>query len=111
MESILGVGVAPTILPGERPNKEQTCLWRIQDTVGDIIWRLRCEGVIGHADVKNWKHYSQSVAEQWLRAINSRLRQDIIAAQPRFGRQVLEKKIVREAWDELQEIRAGSPRD
>ena len=66
-----------------------------------LIWRLRCERVIGHADEENWQHSPKEIAARWTATMNSRLRRDVEGTDKKYGRLALKGSLVACTWREL----------
>lgn len=102
LESLVSAGIPEQEMTGSQIRPAHTRLWRLLVTESaHLIWRLRCERVIGHEGDDGWHHTEKAVTTQWLRAINNRLRQDVTRANPRFGRLALKSELVKETWGDL----------
>ena len=102
LEDIVNVGLTAGVISGPKTVPAQARLWRILITESaHLIWRLRCERVIGHDEDTNWEHTAKAVAAKWRRVMDSRLRQDVTATSPRFGRLAVDAKLVRDTWRDL----------
>ncbi|KAH9912805.1 uncharacterized protein B0H18DRAFT_889252 [Fomitopsis serialis] len=64
-----------------------------------LIWKLRCERVIGHADEDDWEHTGQAIRARWTRAMNERLHLDMVQTHRRFGRSAVKKDKVLGTWN------------
>ncbi|EPS95423.1 hypothetical protein FOMPIDRAFT_64580, partial [Fomitopsis schrenkii] len=70
-EDIMGLGVTAIHAAGARTTGPQARLWRILISEGaHLVWRLRCERVIGHAAEDGWTHTAKTVTTKWLRSMN-----------------------------------------
>ncbi|KAH9841157.1 ribonuclease H-like protein, partial [Rhodofomes roseus] len=63
-----------------------------------LIWKLRCERVIGHADEADWKHTDQEISRHWLATVNRRLQIDLTATSKRFGHLAKDNRLVWATW-------------
>ena len=102
LERIISVGTEAVTITGPVTKPANARLWRILISESThLIWRLQCEHVIGHEDTAGWTHSEKAVTTKWINMMNSRMRQDIAATNPRFGRQALHARIVQETWEDL----------
>lgn len=103
LSDILAVGPRSRALCGEDPApKPLSRLWRILvSESAHLIWRLRCERVIGHCDEPGWQHTATSVAARWAAAVDTRLRRDIEGTRRKYGRLALKKSLVVSTWEGL----------
>ncbi|EPS93990.1 hypothetical protein FOMPIDRAFT_9544, partial [Fomitopsis schrenkii] len=113
IHDILAIGPrsrAPTV--DEPPKKHTARLWRILvSESAHLIWRLRCERVIGHSDDKAWQHSTESVTTRWYAAINSRLRQDATSTSTQFGPLTRKRGEVLKTWARLLANEESLPAD
>ena len=63
-----------------------------------LIWKLRCERVIGRQDREIPDHSKVEVQGRWLRAINQRLSTDQAITSRKFGKKALAVATVLETW-------------
>ncbi|KAH9839780.1 uncharacterized protein C8Q71DRAFT_703029 [Rhodofomes roseus] len=74
-------------------------LWRILiSEAAYMIWCLRCERSIEHADDDNWTHSTAAIKARWECTINRRLHLDIAMTHRRFGRLALDRNLVIGTW-------------
>ncbi|KAH9832069.1 uncharacterized protein C8Q71DRAFT_714717 [Rhodofomes roseus] len=98
-DEIMGVGLRRWYTPKmkRRPTAER--FWRILISESAyLIWCLRCERVIGHADIPEWTHTEREISARWTSMMNKRLHLDKTMTHRRFGRQALDKKMVTGTW-------------
>ncbi|KAH9834580.1 uncharacterized protein C8Q71DRAFT_711257 [Rhodofomes roseus] len=93
-----GMGQYPTQENAKR--KESSArLWRIIiPETAHLIWKLRCERVIGHADEDGWEHSRREIIRRWYATINRRLQIDMIATNKRFGHLAKNRALVWSTW-------------
>lgn len=85
-------------------------LWRILvSESAHLMWRLRCERVIGHSEDAEWQHPREEIAARWLSAINARVRQDIVGTSYRYGKLALKKVSVVKTWKGITTAGRGLP--
>ncbi|EPS99239.1 hypothetical protein FOMPIDRAFT_54138 [Fomitopsis schrenkii] len=73
-------------------------LWRIIVSESlHVIWRLRCERVIGHAG-EEWEHHPDAVRATWRGQISERLRLDTEMTKRKYGRKALAANLVLSTW-------------
>ena len=102
LESLISIGITQQTTPDSRAQHARTRLWRLLISESAyLIWKLRCERVIGHEENRQWRHSEKAVTTKWLRTMNNRMRQDITRANPRFGRLALSEELVKETWGDL----------
>ncbi|EPS94647.1 hypothetical protein FOMPIDRAFT_1079638, partial [Fomitopsis schrenkii] len=86
--------------------------WRILvSESAHLVWKLRCERVIGHSDDNRWQHTEASVTTRWTGAINARLRQDVMGTSNKYGRLSLKKGQVLRTWQHTLENEDRLPAD
>lgn len=76
-----------------------------------LIWRMRCERVIAHEGDRNWCHSPRAIKTSWLRVLNTRLRQDVTASHPRFGRLAVPRNLVCDTWGSVVLLPNGQSRE
>ena len=103
INDILTIGPRSCALRGEEPTpKPLARLWRIMvSESAHLIWRMRCERVIGHADDEDWQHSQEEIAARWMATMNSRLRRDVEGTDKKYGRIALKGNLVSNTWREL----------
>ncbi|KAH9922928.1 uncharacterized protein B0H18DRAFT_878968, partial [Fomitopsis serialis] len=89
-----------------------TRLWRILISEAvHLIWKLRCERVIGHAGEESWEH-SQSVVWNKLQyALNSRLSQDVESVRRKYGDSDTNRRLVLATWNGILRDEPALPED
>ncbi|KAH9911854.1 uncharacterized protein B0H18DRAFT_823024, partial [Fomitopsis serialis] len=81
-----------------RKNAER--LWRILVSESAfLIWKLRCERVIGHESEEDWNHSHRAIVNRWKRTIEDRLHLDMTMSHKRFGRKSLKVDSVLGTWN------------
>ncbi|EPT03194.1 hypothetical protein FOMPIDRAFT_1116792, partial [Fomitopsis schrenkii] len=87
-------------------------LWRILISESAfLIWKLRCERVVAHADETGWVHHPRSVAARWAAAIVRRLQADRTLTLRRFGRMSMPAHRVFYTWTGVVADEAALPPD
>ncbi|KAH9836135.1 uncharacterized protein C8Q71DRAFT_68123 [Rhodofomes roseus] len=75
-------------------------LWRIIISESAfLIWKLRCERVIGHSEEEGWKHSKTAIRGRWTHMINDRLHKEMDMTHRRFGRKALKRETVLGTWN------------
>ena len=100
LEDVLAIGPrsATAFTDGPTP-APRARLWRILVSEGaHLIWKLRCERVIGREDTPGWQHQEDCVATRWMAAVNARVRQDAVGTRHCYGRLALRKSLVLDTW-------------
>ncbi|KAH9911114.1 uncharacterized protein B0H18DRAFT_893532, partial [Fomitopsis serialis] len=89
-----------------------TRLWRILISEAvHLIWKLRCERVIGHADDENWEHHTTLVVFKLQYALNNRLALDVESAKKKYGNSALTRDLVHATWNGVLQDEAAFPDD
>ncbi|EPS94062.1 hypothetical protein FOMPIDRAFT_1134930 [Fomitopsis schrenkii] len=103
IHDIIAIGPRSRSLVRDKPTPGHIArFWRILvSESAHLIWRLRCERVIGHSDDNRWQHTKESIANRWLTMMNSRLRQDVAGTNHKFGRLALKKGLVSRTWEHV----------
>lgn len=97
--TILGVGL---IAPPNTNGGEQRLLKILISETAWLVWKLRCERVIGHEDDQGWEHTQNEVRNRWLHSINSRLTIDrVTTTEARFGRRATPKVLIKATWKKI----------
>ena len=79
-----------------RPGIER--LWRILITESIyMIWKLRCERVIGKED-EEWEHSKETVKAAWRSQITARLHLDLELIRRRYGARAQQRATVLKTW-------------
>ncbi|EPS94215.1 hypothetical protein FOMPIDRAFT_63808 [Fomitopsis schrenkii] len=87
-------------------------LWRILvSESAHLVWRMRCERVIGHDGEEDWQHTTEAVTTRWFAALNARLRQDAAGTGNQYGKIALKKGKVLRTWELLLDEEPALPRD
>lgn len=109
LPDILAIGPRSRALAGDAPTpKPRARLWRILvSESAHLVWRLRCERVIGQAGVPGWQHSADGVTARWLAAIQVRLRHDVEGTRKKYGRLALKRNLVLQTWDSLVACKDG----
>ncbi|KAH9917801.1 uncharacterized protein B0H18DRAFT_883347 [Fomitopsis serialis] len=77
-----------------------TRLWRIMiSEATHLIWKLRCDRVIGHQNEESWEHSPLHVRCKLAYVLNSRLAIDVEATRKRYGKQALSHDLVLATWN------------
>ncbi|TFY52956.1 hypothetical protein EVJ58_g9721 [Rhodofomes roseus] len=100
MEDILvaGLGLYPR-RASEKRSEPLARLWRIIiPEAAHLIWKLRCERVIGHADEDDWQHTGKAITQRWYAAMNRRLHIDLVATKTKFGHLTKNSRTVQSTW-------------
>ncbi|KAH9833541.1 uncharacterized protein C8Q71DRAFT_823758 [Rhodofomes roseus] len=96
---ILGLGCRKWSYNDKKQNHGATRLWRILISESAfLIWKLRCERVIGHEEEERWAHSSNELRSRWASTMNQRLHLDAATTHPRFGRKALRRDIYADTW-------------
>ncbi|EJD36912.1 hypothetical protein AURDEDRAFT_73761 [Auricularia subglabra TFB-10046 SS5] len=67
-----------------------------------LIWKLRCEKRIEHADDPDWSMTQEAAETRWINAIEARLRQDqALTDKAMFGKRALPEWLVEGTWLDL----------
>ena len=83
-------------------------LWRILVSESAfLIWRLRCERVIQHADTPSWTHATHKIRQLWLSTMNRRLHIDLLRCGNRLGRPSISRIRVLQTWHGVLEDERG----
>ncbi|KAH9859092.1 RnaseH-domain-containing protein [Lenzites betulinus] len=99
----LGMAVGATALKADaivdKASAAKSRLLKIVVTeVVYLIWKVRCERVIGWAGESGRTHPSESLARAWSDAINMRLHTDIARSRTRSKRGRLSREVVLDTW-------------
>ncbi|KAH9928211.1 uncharacterized protein B0H18DRAFT_856695, partial [Fomitopsis serialis] len=79
-----------------------TRLWRILiSEATHLIWKLRCDRVIGHSEDDGWEHSVPHVRSRFVYTINSRLATDVEATRKRYGNKALKPELVLATWNAI----------
>ncbi|EPS97910.1 hypothetical protein FOMPIDRAFT_8188, partial [Fomitopsis schrenkii] len=113
INDILGIGPRSRRLrEGEATPGHTARFWRILiSECAHLIWKLRCERVVGHSDAEDWQHTDNSITSRWYSMLNSRLRQDTEGTNKRYGRLALKKGSVIRTWEHILENEQNLPTD
>ncbi|KAH9839737.1 uncharacterized protein C8Q71DRAFT_703235, partial [Rhodofomes roseus] len=100
IEDILSAGMG--LYPCPNPTKRREPLARLWRTIvpeaAYLIWKLRCERTIGHADEDGWRHTKREITRRWYASVNRRLQLDLLAMNRRFGHLAKNRQTVRATW-------------
>ncbi|EJD38925.1 hypothetical protein AURDEDRAFT_30349, partial [Auricularia subglabra TFB-10046 SS5] len=98
----LVMGCAAVRLPGLGSGRNKTSERAFTIVVSEtafLIWKLRCEKRIEHADDPEWRITQNEAEARWVSAIESRLRQDqVLTDKGAFGKKALPKWLVESTW-------------
>ncbi|KAH9829013.1 uncharacterized protein C8Q71DRAFT_718817 [Rhodofomes roseus] len=100
LEDVLTVGLGLYPKPdGAKSSHALARLWRIAiSEAAYLIWKLRCERVIEHADEPDWTHSQREITRRWYAAMNRRLQLDLIATRRSFGNLAKSRLLVLATW-------------
>ena len=109
LPTILGVGLRTWSAPNSKTTLHGASrLWRILISESAfLIWRLRCERVIQHADNAAWAHSPESVARSWKLCMERRLRIDILCSRRTLGISSVSPERVLSTWHRVIEDELG----
>ncbi|KAH9840759.1 uncharacterized protein C8Q71DRAFT_829641 [Rhodofomes roseus] len=97
---------------GEKPREPLARLWRILvSEAAYLIWKLRCERVIGHEDDPEWQHSPTATIQRWYASLNRRLQLDLVATRRSFGRLTVSRRLVWSTWTAIVGDELGLPED
>ncbi|KAH9918602.1 uncharacterized protein B0H18DRAFT_882671 [Fomitopsis serialis] len=100
IEDIQGVNLRRWTHARGRRRKGAERLWRILVSESAfLVWKLRCERVIGHEDQDDWHHTERAIVARWVKAINDRLHLDMSLTHRRFGRKAIKTDKVLRTWN------------
>jgi hypothetical protein len=71
------------------------CWKLITITTAQLIWKLRCERVMGDRDSP---FTNQEVKNRWEKAVNSRVKLDLLLMNPSLGSKALPMRKVLDTW-------------
>lgn len=104
--ALLGVGTLD--LPNASPGKQRLLKIIIAETMW-LVWRMRCERVIGHEDDSTWQHTTEEIENRWLNAINTRMTTDRIRTNTaRFKSKASTREEVRDTWKSVSNMAAAT---
>ncbi|KAH9835833.1 uncharacterized protein C8Q71DRAFT_797347 [Rhodofomes roseus] len=100
LEDVLAVGLGRYPRPANtKPREDLARLWRIiVPEAAYLVWKLRCERVIEHADDPDWTHSTREITRRWYAAMNRRLQLDLIATRKSFGLLAKSELMVMATW-------------
>ncbi|EPT02327.1 hypothetical protein FOMPIDRAFT_1108628, partial [Fomitopsis schrenkii] len=113
LEAILSAPLRTWKKEGEKKKQEgATRLWRILLTESTfLVWKLRCERVIGHDEDENWTHTEREIKNRWMAAITTRMRADVTSTHWRNGPLATKKSKVHDTWHDVLEGAESLPDD
>ncbi|EIW61280.1 ribonuclease H-like protein [Trametes versicolor FP-101664 SS1] len=77
-----------------------------------LVWKLRCERVIGWADEPQKTHSREEIANRWMATVNKRLSMDCAMTSKRLaGRHVIAQEVVEATWGGVLHDEKSLPRD
>ncbi|TFY58490.1 hypothetical protein EVJ58_g6390 [Rhodofomes roseus] len=103
MEDILlaGTGLYPQ-RANEKRREPLARLWRIIiPETAHLIWKMRCERVIGHEDDPGWQHTKNELTLRWYATMNRRLHLDLLATRRKFGHLTKNRRSVQSTWTKI----------
>ncbi|KAH9915980.1 uncharacterized protein B0H18DRAFT_856143, partial [Fomitopsis serialis] len=111
--TLLTIGLMSWTTPGSRRKWDGASrLWRILISESTyLVWKLRCERVIGHADTPDWQHNDREVQQRWHTAINTRLHLDIASTRHHLNGRSLQAKTVLRTWHKAVDDEGALPDD
>ncbi|KAH9910347.1 uncharacterized protein B0H18DRAFT_896059, partial [Fomitopsis serialis] len=75
-------------------------LWRILvSEAAHLIWKLRCERVIGHETDREWTHTKTHVRRKFMYVLNNRLAMDVEATRKKYGKLAQKADLVLATWN------------
>ncbi|EPS96303.1 hypothetical protein FOMPIDRAFT_57716, partial [Fomitopsis schrenkii] len=87
-------------------------LWRIiVSEAVHVIWRLRCERVVGHAEDQHWRHTVPQVKGLWESVLQARLASDLEATRKCFGGLRRDTGLVLATWNKVIKDELALPTD
>ncbi|KAH9839066.1 uncharacterized protein C8Q71DRAFT_703988 [Rhodofomes roseus] len=113
IEDILAIGLGRYALrKGKKRRESRKRLWRIiVSEAAYLIWKLRCERVIGHEDDDRWTHTTRQIIQKWYLTMNRRLQQDLVATNRKFGALATMSQVVLGTWSKTIGDEQGLPPD
>ncbi|KAH9916626.1 uncharacterized protein B0H18DRAFT_884659, partial [Fomitopsis serialis] len=100
MESIHGLGLAKWTDSKNKIRPGATRLWRILiSEAAHLIWKLRCERVIGHETDENWNHVESHVRRKFIFTLNGRLATDAEATRRKYGKLAFNRDLITATWN------------
>ncbi|KAH9923245.1 uncharacterized protein B0H18DRAFT_878839, partial [Fomitopsis serialis] len=74
--------------------------WRILiSEATHLIWKLRCERVIGHSDEPHWEHSDLQVRRRFTYVMNNRLLIDVATTHKKYGKLARKSDLVLATWN------------
>ncbi|KAH9922128.1 uncharacterized protein B0H18DRAFT_1121140 [Fomitopsis serialis] len=109
---ILTLGLTTWVDQKGRVRQGATRLWRvlISEAV-HLIWKLRCDRVIGHAEDEQWEHRETLVWNKLQFTLNSRLALDVEAVKRKYGGSALKRDLVLATWNKVLRDEPALPMD
>ncbi|KAH9910598.1 uncharacterized protein B0H18DRAFT_895015 [Fomitopsis serialis] len=111
--TLLTLGTKTWTNPGSKRRREGASrLWRILVSESAyLVWKLRCERVIGHDDSPDWQHHELTVQRRWHAAIDARLQLDIASTRHYLGGRTQKSDVVLRTWNKVLEDEIALPDD
>ncbi|KAH9932547.1 uncharacterized protein B0H18DRAFT_871247 [Fomitopsis serialis] len=110
LEDVLTLGLKEWKDEKGRIRPGATRLWRILVSEAvHLIWKLRCERVVGHADDDGWEHRTALVVNKLQFALNNRLALDVEATKKKYGNSALTRDLVHATWNGVLRDEAALP--
>ncbi|EJD38460.1 hypothetical protein AURDEDRAFT_25537, partial [Auricularia subglabra TFB-10046 SS5] len=64
-----------------------------------MIWKIRCEKRIGHAEDPEWQLPAEAIKKKWNKMLSVRYFRDLkLTNKKRYGRRALDEHLVRWTW-------------
>ncbi|KAH9932942.1 uncharacterized protein B0H18DRAFT_870854, partial [Fomitopsis serialis] len=100
MIDILALGLKEWTNEKSKFRPGATRLWKIMiSEAAHLVWKLRCDRVIGHQDERDWEHSAIYVRCKLAYILNSRLSIDVEATRKRYGDRALSRDLVLATWN------------
>ncbi|KAH9913664.1 uncharacterized protein B0H18DRAFT_857907, partial [Fomitopsis serialis] len=100
MAWVLSLGLTKWETEAERGRPGATRLWRILVSEAvHLIWKLRCERVIGHAGEDRWEHRTAGVSNKLQYVLNGRLALDIESTRRKYANSVSKRDLIHATWN------------
>ncbi|EJD48160.1 hypothetical protein AURDEDRAFT_61167 [Auricularia subglabra TFB-10046 SS5] len=67
-----------------------------------MIWKIRCEKTIAHADDPDWQLSAEAIHGRWNKMLSVRYHRDLkLTNKSRYGRRALDRDLVNWTWRDL----------
>ncbi|KAH9926108.1 uncharacterized protein B0H18DRAFT_876537, partial [Fomitopsis serialis] len=112
MADILSLGLTAWKDKKGRTRPGATRLWRILISEAvHLIWKLRCDRVIGHAEEDGWEHRDAEVTNKLQYTLNARLALDVEAVRRKYGDLALRRDLALATWNKVLRDEPALPDD